>query len=85
MAWIQMRSEDEVMAGKDKLARLYRALVDPEHGVVENVLKIHSLRPDTLDGHLRLYRAVMHAPGSLSRREREGMAVAVSAYNRCRY
>lgn len=80
-----MRSEEDVLAGTDKLARLYRAHVDPEHGVVDNVLKIHSLRPDTLDGHLRLYTAVMHAPGRLSRREREGMAVAVSARNHCGY
>lgn len=80
-----MRPESEVMAGTDKLARLYRALADAETGRVENVLKIHSLRPDTLDGHLHLYRSIMHAPGSLSRREREGMAVAVSAYNHCHY
>lgn len=80
-----MRSEDEVLAGKDKLARLYRSLVDPDRGEVDNVLKIHSLRPDTLEGHLKLYKAVMFAPGRLSRREREGMAVAVSARNRCHY
>ena len=73
------------MAGTDKLARLYRSLVSPEHGVVDNVLKIHSLRPQTLEGHLRLYKSVMHAPGSLSRREREGIAVAVSAHNHCHY
>lgn len=79
-----MRSEEEVLAGTDKLARLYRANQD-EPGVVDNVLKIHSLRPGTLEGHLRLYSSVMHAPGSLSRREREGIAVAVSAFNRCHY
>ena len=84
-----MRSEEDVLPGKDKLARLYRSLMSSEHGavdgVIDNVLKIHSLRPDTLEGHLRLYTSVMHAPGSLSRREREGMAVAVSAFNHCRY
>lgn len=80
-----MRPEEDVLAGTDKLARLYRSLVDPEHGVVDHVLQIHSLRPDTLDGHLRLYRSVMHSPGRLSPREREGMAVAVSARNRCHY
>lgn len=79
-----MHSEDEVLAGTDKLARLYRAYQD-EQGVVDNVLKIHSLRPGTLEGHVRLYSSIMHAPGSLSRREREGLAVAVSAFNHCHY
>jgi alkylhydroperoxidase family enzyme len=84
MAWIEILPDDRVLAGKDKLARLYRALLNSD-GTVDNVLKIHSLRPDTLDAHQRLYTAVMHTPGSLSMREREGMAVAVSAYNHCRY
>ena len=80
-----MLPEDEVLASKNELARLYRSMLDPEHEVVENVLKIHSLRPDTLKAHWRLYKTVMHTAGRLSPREREGMAVAVSAYNRCHY
>ncbi len=49
------------------------------------MLQIHSLRPATLDGHLRLYSAAMHATHGLSRREREVIAVAVSSYNACHY
>lgn len=85
MAWIRMLPEDEVLSRKDRLARLYRAALDPEHGVVDNVLKIHSLRPSTFDAHLRLYRAAMHEPGGTSRREREVLGVLVSAYNHCHY
>jgi alkylhydroperoxidase family enzyme len=85
MAWIEMLGEDEVKARGGRLARLYAAAVDRGTGRVDNVLRIHSLRPDTLDGHLRLYRAAMHGAEGLSRREREVLAVAVSAYNGCRY
>ena len=85
MSWIEMRDEEEVLAAGDRLSRLYRACLDPEHGGVDNILKVHSLAPATLDGHLRLYRAVMHADGATTRREREVLAVAVSAYNACHY
>ncbi len=85
MAWIEEIPEAEGMARGDKLARLYKALLVPEHGVVENVLKVHGIIPETLDGHLRLYRSIMHTPRRLSRREKEGMAVAVSAANECHY
>ena len=29
-------------------------------GTVDNVLRVHSLRPHTMDGHVALYRAVLH-------------------------
>jgi len=56
-------------------------------GGVANVLRIHGLRPETLDGHLRLYRAVMPSKivVGLSGKVREMMAVMVSAYNECHY
>ncbi|MEM6290166.1 MAG: carboxymuconolactone decarboxylase family protein [Myxococcota bacterium] len=85
MAWIKVLDEDDVRAQGGRLARLYKAAVDPHTGRVDNVLQIHSLRPDTLDGHLRLYAAAMHATVGLSRRERETLAVAVSAANACHY
>ena len=84
--WIEVIDETQADP-KSRLARLYRACMDPEHGVVDNVLRIHSLRPETLDAHLRLYRSAMHPPvgQGLSPREREVIAVAVSAYNACHY
>lgn len=80
-----MLSEAEVLARKDRLTRLYKAARDPGCEEVDEILKIHSLRPDTLDGHLRLYRSVMRCGEGLSVRERELIAVAVSAYNACHY
>lgn len=86
MPWIDVIDETKADP-KSRLGRLYRGCFDEEHGVVDNVLRIHSLRPATLDGHLKLYRAAMFPPPGegLSRREREVIAVAVSAYNECHY
>ena len=85
MAWIEVLDEDEVTTAGGRLARLYKAAVDPHTHRVDNVIQIHSLRPATLEGHLKLYGAVMHSPRGLSRREREMLAVAVSAANACHY
>ena len=86
MPWIRVISP-AATAANSRLARLYRSCVDEEHGEVDNILTIHSLRPDTLAGHLALYRATLHprrAEG-LGRREREVIAIAVSAVNACHY
>lgn len=57
-------------------------------GSVAEILKVHSLLPETLRGHLALYLAVQFGPKGpkgLGRAEREMLAVAVSAANDCRY
>lgn len=51
----------------------------------DHILASHSLNPDALRAHLQLYRTVMFGPSNLSRTEREAVAVAVSAVNRCHY
>lgn len=86
MAWIEILEVDEVPP-KSRLARLYKAAVDAETGELDNIIKIHALRPDTLDGHLRLWAATCrptHGQG-LGRREREMIGIAVSAHNHCHY
>ena len=30
------------------------------HGTVDNVLRVHSLRPSTMIGHMTLYKSVLH-------------------------
>jgi len=81
MAWIRMIDEE---AASGRLAKLYGQLLGPE-GEVDNILKIHSLNPASLRGHLALYKTVMHGPSPLSRVEREMIAVVVSAANQCHY
>ena len=30
------------------------------HGTVDNVLRVHSLRPNTMKGHMALYKSCLH-------------------------
>lgn len=49
------------------------------------IVGVQSLHPAGLEGHIRLYRALMFGRSPLSRAEREAIAVVVSALNRCFY
>lgn len=81
MAWIKVIGESE---GGEPLREAFAA-VRGTRGEVANILQIHSLRPDVLKAHLDLYRSLMFGKSDLTRRERETIAVAVSALNRCHY
>lgn len=54
-------------------------------GFVPNVLQAFLLRPEKLRTFVRAYDELMLAPSGLSKLEREMIAVAVSAWNRCYY
>ncbi len=82
LAWIHVILEDEA---EGELAALYDRTRDRRHDVVDNILKIHSLRPRSLETHYELYTDIMHGPSGLSRAEREMIAVVVSAINECHY
>ncbi|MFK7765357.1 MAG: carboxymuconolactone decarboxylase family protein, partial [Roseobacter sp.] len=56
-AWIEMLSD--AAAGPRLKALLDRARTP--HGTVDTVMRVHSLRPETMDGHVTLYRAVLHS------------------------
>ncbi len=82
MSWIE--TIDYNMA-KGKLKRLYKRVKGPDDNV-DNVLKIHSLRPHTLEGHMVLYKAVLHHSGNtLPKWYLETLGVYVSHLNRCDY
>jgi len=56
-AWIEMISDE------DADPRL-KALLDharTPHGTVDTVMRVHSLRPETMNGHVTLYRSVLHS------------------------
>ncbi|GAB4179048.1 MAG: peroxidase-related enzyme [Wenzhouxiangellaceae bacterium] len=81
MVWI---SVIEPEAADGRLARLYRQ-VAPD-GQVDQILKAHSLRPHTMEGHLALYRSVLHHPhNTLDPAFAEALGVAVSLANGCAY
>lgn len=59
--------------------------IGTEGKALPHVLASHSLNPEALQAHLRLYRTIMFGDSPLSRIEREAIAVAVSAANDCHY
>jgi alkylhydroperoxidase family enzyme len=81
-AWIDVIPEEEASG---ELAELYEELRSAKTGAVDSVLAVHSLHPETMRDHARLYRTLMHGVGDLSRVEREMIGVVVSAVNRCHY
>jgi uncharacterized peroxidase-related enzyme len=54
-------------------------------GLVPNVLVAYAHRPDKLRAFSQMYNDLMLGPSGLSKLEREMIAVAVSAENRCWY
>lgn len=81
-SWIEEQGPGE---GPPELERLYRQLVHPGHGDVDHILRVQSLDPPALRAHLQLYRATMQGSDSLTRAEREMIAVVVSRANDCFY
>ena len=81
MAWIKIIKEN---AAQGALKEFYDNHTSSE-GVVDNILKIHSLNPRSLDGHYQFYRALMFGESELSRMQREMISVVVSVANKCHY
>jgi uncharacterized peroxidase-related enzyme len=68
----------------EDLKALY-ALCTEKLGIVPNVLRAYSLRPQKLRNFVAMYNELMLAPSGLSKLEREMVAVVVSSANRCYY
>ncbi len=82
MSWIETIDYD---TAKGKLKSLYKRVKGPDNNV-DNVLKIHSLRPHTLEGHMVLYKAVLHHSGNtLPKWYLEALGCYVSHLNNCDY
>jgi len=81
MGFIKTIPPDEAT---DRLKRVYDSAIK-RAGSVANVLRIQSLNPKVLQAGVQLYQAIMHAESSLSRAEREMIAVVVSVENECFY
>jgi len=82
MAWINTISFEQATG---KLKQLYKRVVGP-NGQIDNVLTAHGLRPHTLEGHMRLYKNVLHHnDNQLAKSQMEAIAVFVSLLNQCHY
>ena len=55
-AWIRMIADDEA----EGLVKRALDQARTPHGTVDNVMRVHSLRPHTMHGHTALYRSVLH-------------------------
>ncbi len=81
MAWVQTVAE-EVASGK--LRDVYQR-VRERAGVVVNIAKLQSLRPNTLERGFDLYCQMMDDPTGITKRERVLIATVVSKVNGCFY
>ena len=81
-AWIEMIPDEEATG---LLKEMYEKVRTP-HGTVDNVMRAHSLRPHTMEGHVVLYRSVLHNPANtLPLWFLEVVASYTSIINNCAY
>ncbi len=82
MPWIKTISLTEATG---QLRQLYDRLRRSD-GDVDNILKLHSLRPHTLEGHMTLYKYVLHHSANTTPKWLlEAVGVFVSQLNGCAY
>ncbi len=81
-AWIRMIGSEEA----DDDLRTILDLAKTPHGTVDNVMRVHSLRPNTMKGHLVLYRSVLHdSTNTIPMWFQETISSYVSILNNCHY
>jgi uncharacterized peroxidase-related enzyme len=81
-AWIEMIQYD---GSSGYLRELYDRVKGPG-GKIDNVMKIHSLRPHTMEGHSALYKSVLHHTGNtLPVWFLECLGIYTSLANKCDY
>jgi uncharacterized peroxidase-related enzyme len=81
-AWIEMIPDEEAHGTVKEMYDLART----PHGTVDNVMRSQSLRPRTIEGHMMLYKTVMHSPdNTLPFWFLEVIACYTSIKNECKY
>lgn len=82
MTWIKTIGYEEA---KGKLKAIYDRVKGPDNNV-DNILMAHSLRPHTLEGHMTLYKYVLHHPqNKIPKWLLEAVGTYVSILNECHY
>jgi len=81
LVWIRTVKEEDA---DGELARIYQR-IRGTRGRTSNIFVAQSLNPEALESHLDLYLKIMYGKGTLTRRQREMIAVVVSAANNCEY
>ncbi len=80
-AWIFVTDEQNATG---ELKRVYD-WVKETRGSVSNVMKVHGLDPDSIRLHMSLYLHLLYGRSTLTRLQREMIAVVVSESNKCDY
>jgi uncharacterized peroxidase-related enzyme len=82
MTWIKTIAYDE---SSGTLRDLYDRIKGPQN-YIDNIMLAHSLRPHSMQGHMTLYKYVLHHPrNELPKAYLETIGVYVSMLNRCQY
>ncbi len=82
MTWIKTVSYEQATGA---LKRLYDRIKGPDDNV-DNIMLAHSLRPHSMEGHMALYKYVLHHPrNQLPKSYLETIGVYVSLLNNCAY
>ena len=82
MSWIKVI---DYAQSAGRLRAVYDRIRGPG-GAIDNILRVHSLRPHTLQGHMTLYKSVLHHTGNrLPAWLLETVGVYVSLLNSCGY
>lgn len=82
MSWIKTIAYEEA---KGKLKQLYKRVKGPDNNV-DNIMMVHSLRPHSMEGHMHIYKYVLHHNGNtFPKWYLETIGVYVSMLNDCSY
>ncbi|MCX7559149.1 peroxidase-related enzyme [Sulfitobacter sp. F26204] len=82
MPWIKTIPFD---AATGKLQALYKRVTGPGNNV-DNIMMMHSLRPHSMEGHMALYKYVLHhRDNTVPKWFLETLGVWVSSLNHCDY
>ncbi len=81
-AWIKTIGEHEA---DEELAEAYEICADPTTRRAANIMRVHSLNPQSMLDHRALYRTLMFGPSPLKRYQREMIGVVVAALSECVY
>ena len=82
MAWIKTVPYEHA---EGRLQKLYERIKGPNNNV-DNIMLMLSLRPHTLEGHMAIYKYVLHHPdNTIPKWFLEALGVWVSSLNNCDY
>ena len=82
MSWIDTIAYEKADA---KLKALYDRVKGPNNNI-DNIMMMHSLRPHTMEGHMAIYKYVLHhRDNTIDKWFLETLGVWVSTLNKCEY